>query len=257
MMIEGRTLEIVNKHTTAVPNAQIELTGIWRPPLSVMNSPDVPNIVSIIPPLYTDHQIGATCETGTLTPVPGDIKVLTTTAEAGATRISLSNSQNLNKNDLIQLGENDPDHTEIITVIALEGSTSQSQPTSITLSPAVAWTYKPGAQVRKINQVWNNSSLKLTVEAHKSHSCIFLNSLQDLDTANCLHILSSTGNAPGEYYQVRIFRAKSDEQGFYRLPLLQRVSQVRLYASKGGKNARVTMQPDYSLRTNQVNFVLK
>ena len=55
VFIAGRTARLLNNTSTPLPDVQITLTGIWRtpPPANVSMPADPPNIVALVPPLYS------------------------------------------------------------------------------------------------------------------------------------------------------------------------------------------------------------
>ena len=62
------------------------------------------------------------------------------------------------------------------------------------------------------------------------------------------------GGSPAEFHRVFLFAATADADGFYRLPPLNRVAQVRIRVDDGATPFDAVVTPDYGLYDNIVEF---
>ena len=92
-------------------------------------------------------------------------------------------------------------------------------------------------------------------DAIAGDTTIFVNSLAGLITANQVEV---SGGAPvNEYHNLQRYHATSNADGYYRLPLLSRVAQVRLEASDGVHTVTLDYRPDYTNRENRLDFTFR
>ena len=85
-------------------------------------------------------------------------------------------------------------------------------------------------------------------------TCVFLSDIAGLDTADTVAITG--GAAPREYQRVRTFTAVSNADGYFQLPPVSRVAQIRLAASAPALPAvTIEFQPNYSQRGNWLDIV--
>ena len=257
MIIQGRTVEEFKERTKAVPNAQIEVIGIWYTLSSVLEDKSLPNMIFIHPPLYKDRSPQTRCERGALSAVEGDDKVLLHPAQEGTNRIRLSNSKNLKPKNLLKINVVDNFREEILSVKKLDPGATPDQPAWVTVDWPLRFSHRDGALAQRLEPKWNGSAVELVRDGYQGDACLFLNSLKDLSLGSYVRIVTTQGDVADEYHRFSLFKTSSDNEGFYRLPPLQRVAQVQLCASNNGKKAQVTLQPDYSSPRNQVDFVLK
>lgn len=251
-------MEATKDGTQPAPHSRVEVIGIWRMLSTVLNkSPSSPSLVSIQPPLYADRAKNTRCFGGGVKAVAGDDKLLLEPAAAGATGIRLSDAKNLKPNDLLGLDFGDVHQEEMIAVKKIEAENAADLPAWVVLSWPLSQPHRGGKMAQRLERAWQDSPIELALDGHRGDACLFLSTLRGIAAGGYLRIVGSSLNAPDEYHRIRMFETKSDQEGFYQLPPLQRVAQVQLRASNKGKNAEVTLQPDYGLYRNQVDFVLK
>jgi hypothetical protein len=258
MIIHGRTMETTKFGAQPAPRSEVEIVGIWRTLSMVLNkSPAAPSLISIQPPLYADRAKSTPCLGGSMKPIQGDEKVLLEPAAAGATTLRLSDAKHLKPKDLLGIDFGDVHQEEVIGVKKIEAGSTADVPASVVLCWPLSRPHRRGNVVQRLERSWHDSAIELALEGHRGDACLFFNALDGIALGGHLRIVATSVSAPDEHHRVRIFKTKSDQQGFYQLPPLQRVAQVQLRATNNGKKAEVSLQPDYGVYRNQVDFVFK
>ena len=87
---------------------------------------------------------------------------------------------------------------------------------------------------------------------------VFLTGLNDLATATVAEI-TGTGITPAEFHAVSHYEGKSSADGYFRLPPVSRVAQLRLRAEGGGLPHPIatTLSPDYEHYENRVDVIYR
>src|SRR5262249_364813 len=153
MIIHGRTIELMNSGSKPLANAQIRIIGIWRTLSQVIKqSPAAPNLIFINPPLYGDRASASKtrCTGGDLT--WGHDKVLLNPVKGGTDKIRLSNSVNLNLNDLLKIDVGDPYREEVLTVTNIDAVANPDQPAWVSLSWPLMLSHREGKVVQRLKQ---------------------------------------------------------------------------------------------------------
>jgi hypothetical protein len=259
MIIQGRTMEASKERAKPAPHTRVEIVGIWRTLSQVVDKALSPaNVVSIYPPLYADWPSKARCQGGILTVIAEDNKILLDSAREGTNKIRLSNSKNLAARDLLRIDSEDAYREEVLGVQNIVAGTTGEQAAWATLEWPLASSHRAGTSVQRLAPRWHESSSReLVLDAYQGDRCLFLDVLQGLSSGGYVMIATSSDRPKHAYHRLALYETESDDDGFYRLPVLQRIAQVQLRASKNGKRAEVTLQPDYRVYRNQVDFVLR
>lgn len=252
-------MEQSKKGLVPVEGADVAVSGIWRTLPEVVDQKAVmPNVVSLHPPLYQDRGEGTPCKMGKLKSIEKDRKVLLEHASQGATKLRLSNVNNLKSSSLVRIDGNRPDKAEVVAIAAIEPTTAANQAGWVTVDWPLTWEHPAQAMIERLESEWRGITHTVRLEGHKGESCVFLDSIDDLATDAYVKIGKGSGKIPVEYHRLALFSTKSQEDGRYQFPLLQRVARLTITANKGeSKNKEQTWQPDYSLLFNQVDIVLK
>jgi hypothetical protein len=260
-VITGRTVRANGNTTTPLAGATVRVTGIWRtPPPANMDVPaDPPNLVSLRPPLYADRAVvTGHLQPRDLTPTVGDDKFLLEDILAGANPIRLSNRQNLAPGDMLLIDADQPDLTEFLAISTITGASTADQPARITLDYPVAWAHRRNAVVKKVSPLPPGAVQQFAVEALAGDTCVFLDDVAGLTAAHEVQITDGTN--PDESHSLQTFSATSDTDGYYRLPPLSRVAQLRIHVEKTVGVQTFTSQtefrPDYNLRENRLDLTL-
>jgi hypothetical protein len=259
MIIRGKVLEQSKKGFVPVEGAVVAVSGIWRTLPEVVNQKAaLPNMASLHPPLYRDRGEGTPCEMGKLKSVENDRKVFLHHAPQGTTKIRMSDVENLKPSSLVRIDGNRPDRAEVLAIAAIEPTTADNQPAWVTVDWPLMWEHPAQTMIERLEPEWSGIIHTVRLEGHKGESCVFLDSTDDLVTDAYVKIGKGSGKIPVEYHRLALFSTKSQQEGRYQFPLLQRVARLTITANKGrSKNNEQTWQPDYSLLFNQVDIVIK
>jgi hypothetical protein len=260
VVIMGRTVQTLSSSTTPLAGVTVRVTGIWRtpPPANVVVPAELPNLVSLRPPLYAgrDALVGRLRHRD-LPPVLGDDKALLDDTASGATPIRLSNRQNLTPGDSLLIDATSPDLTEFAVIQAIAGASTDAQPAQIALNFPLAYAHRRNAVVQRANpQPFGALARDFTQDGLVGDTCVFLQDLAGLASAREVRITGGPGLP--EDHSVRRFSVSSDADGFYRLPPLSRVAQLIMRAERVPFTpVEREFRPDYTRRENRVDFTFR
>jgi len=152
---------------------------------------------------------------------------------------------------LIDAGQSDL--AEFIEVSAVPTAGTADQPTLITLAYPTLLAHRRGSIVQPIKNPPPPGAPRQVdvVDAWAGDGCVFLDGPA---AAGGVQISD-------EYHELKTFEATSGPDGFYRLPPLERVAQLKIHAEKvvGAETFKtdVIFRPDYSRCENHLDLVLK
>ena len=260
VVITGRTVQALSTTTTPLAGATVRVTGIWRtpPPASVVVPPELPNLVSLQPPLYArrDALVGRLRHRD-LQPSVGDDKVLLDDTPSGVNAIRLSNRQNLGLGDILLIDATRPDLAEFLAIQTIVGASTVAQPARITLDFPLAYAHRRNALVLRVNpQPFGPPGRDFAQDGLAGDTCVFLQDLAGLAGAREVRITG--GPSLPEEHRVRHFSVSSDADGFYRLPPLSRVAQLVIRAESAPLTpVQREFRPDYTRRENRMDFTFR
>jgi len=265
--IRGRTVLTSGMTTLPLPGVTIRVTGIWPTFPSAHSSVPAgpPNLISLQPPLYFPRTAAAgRLRRRDVMQVTGEDKHLLEWLPIGSNALSLSDRVNLTAGDILLIDPLNPDITEYLTIGAIAGASTADQPARITLTYPTAHEHRSNTTVRKVTLQAPGSNNQLNRDAIVGDTCVFLASMNNLDSAMTVEITDGTN--PAEYHQLSRFSVTSDSAGYFQLPPLSRVAQLDIQAYDGGMHpppqptqptVTRTFSPDYSLRENHIDFTFK
>lgn len=257
VVISGRTVRVSAGTTQPVTGATVTVTGIWRtvPPANQSVNAAPPNLVLLQPPLYSGQAaLISQLQGQDLLPVAGDDKQLLDAVPAGANPIRLSNRQNLAVGDLLLIDAGNSDLAESLAIKAITGASTPDQPARVTLTYPLAYPHRQNTLIQKLNPQAPGVDEALADAAIAGDSCVFLNSVSGL--AGFSQVRLGGGSNPDAYHRVSLFTATSDADGYYRLPPLSRVAQLKLQVAKAAlKSVETEFRPDYTVRENRLDFI--
>ena len=254
-MISGRTVRFISGKSTPVAGASISLTEIQRTPTSVAIPP---NVVVFAPPIYEDRAALVHFVRRRDVAVIGSNKSLVDDVAEADNSIRLSDRLGLIVGDLIRIDGTDPELTEIIAIANFDSAIPPDQPSAIELDYPVARSHRSGTVVSQLNPLAPGAQQQLTVSADAGDTCVFLDGVAALSGASVVEV---TGPTKSEYHQVTSFDMVSDGDGYFRLPGLSRVAQLKILAEKliGAQLFATTtsFRPDYQQPENRLDLVLE
>lgn len=260
IVIRGRTVLANGNRRTAIPSASVTITGVWRtlPPADMVVPADPPNLVSLRPPLYFPRSAATDrLRRREMTPVLGEDKFLLEDSFSGTDTLRLSDRINLASGDTIVIDPLDPDIAEYLTISFVLGASTDDQPATVLLTYPAAKHHRANGIARKVIPQAPGSDNVFDRDAIIGDTCVFLNSMIDLDTANVVEIRG--GATLPEYHILGHFSVTSDADGYFRFPLLSRVAQVEIQADDGGAHPTITLifTPNYENKENRIDCVFR
>lgn len=248
--------------TTPVANASIAVQGIWRTAQDVRQHlpAAAAATVSLAPGLYTPRAVGAALAAQDLPAVTGDDKLLIDQTSSGDSFIGISNRLNLVAPPLpppysvLRIDAGTPEATEYIGLAGAGGLGGANEAGRVALDHALRMPHRRDALMQLVAPQPAAVPKFFADAGAPGDTCVFLSDIAGLDTADTVAITG--GAAPREYQRVRTFTAVSDADGYFQLPPVSRVAQIRLAASAPALPAvTIEFQPNYSQRGNWLDIV--
>jgi hypothetical protein len=257
VVLTGRT--VLQKATgyEALNGVRVRILSIWRQmpsPYEIIPSAD-PRLVFITPPLVFDRSAkDGQLHWYELHDLEDAGRTLLENVEPGSKSLHASNCRELDPEDLLALDYVDAERVEILSIEAV-ATMSESQSGTLEFTGPLQRAHRSGAPLEKVRRPDRRGvQHRLKEDARAGESCLFLDQLKNLETAHYVSISDNTENPP-EYHMVKLYEAKSNNQGYYRLPPLSRVAQVELQANyEELKPVNVVFSPDYRQTENRVDF---
>jgi hypothetical protein len=249
--------------TTPIANASIALQGLWRTTHDVQQHfPALaPNLVSLTPGLYAARGGGATLAAQALPVIAGDDKLLVSAAPPGDTFIDISDRQSLvappspPPHSVLRIDADHQSTAEHLTITAMAGLGAADEPGRVFLAHALNLPHGRGVRVQRVVPQLPAPAKAFTDSGIRGDVCVFVGDVAGLNTADTVVI--SGGPVAPEFQQVRLFTAISDADGYFQLPPLSRVAQIRLNASAAALTpVTIDFQPNYTQSQNWIDVVL-
>jgi hypothetical protein len=230
VVIHGRTVLQNVPDPEPIRDVEIRIVGIWlkMPSAYKTTSHEAANLIFITPPLFFDRSSKDTqLQRYNLSVLKDPGRTLLENVEPGSTSIYANSWQGLSKGDFVAIDLVDPERVELHAIETVPTG-SQAQPGRLGLAIPLQRAHRVGTRLQKANGPnTSGAAHNLQRDARAGESCLFLNKLQNLQTARQISIRDKSSNPP-EYHSIQLYRAKSNEQGYYRLPPLSRVAQLRI-----------------------------
>jgi hypothetical protein len=255
--IRGRAFrrDVVSNTSVPVANAKIAVQGFWRMLSEVRQHLPAhpPSLVALAPGLYAARATGATLVVLDLPPVSGDDKLLLADVSAGASSIRLSNIIGIAINTILLLDSGQPDKVEYLRVSVIEAGVGVGEAATIGFDFPLRFAHRAGARVQRVIPQAPGAGKTVTVDAAIGDSTAFLSNVAGLATAMTVRI--ADGVQPDEYQRVRTYEVASDAAGYFQLPEITRIAQLRVQASAPAMTAlTIDVQPDYTERGNWLDI---
>jgi hypothetical protein len=248
--------------TTPVANASIVVQGIWRTAQDVRQHLPAATAatVSLAPGLYAARTIGAALAAQDLPAIVGDDKFLVDQASSGDSSVGISDRLALvvppspPPHSVLRIDAGNPETAEYIGLAGASGPGGVNEPGRAALDHALRMPHRRHALVELVAPQSTAAPKFFADAGAPGDTCVFLSDTAGLDTAATVAI--SGGTAAPEYQRVRTFVAVSDADGYFQLPPVSRIAQIRLEASAPALPAvTIEFQPDYSRRGNWLDIV--
>jgi hypothetical protein len=230
-----RTLQLGGQNRPiALPGATVEISSIWRTTQDLSGAAAAPDIVSLRPSLYAERpQPGTTVEPVTMTPVAEPERLLTRTAEPGASVLEVGRTGALASGSIAGIEVADADRVEYIEVANVVGPADPGSPAALLLAFPVQNRHREGATVREVTAaVLGPPAANLDVKGLPGDATALVDTVAPFATEPVVRI--SGGSAPDEFVSALPYRTLTDAEGYGYLPPLTRVAGVEIAASAPG-----------------------
>jgi hypothetical protein len=258
--VTGRTLRRASLTPGVVAGATVEIVGVWTsfPPADVDPAAVMaaPNLAALAPPCYAARAVGpAQLRQRDVVPVVGREQTLLLSANAGASRLRLSNRMGIAAGGLLVIDRDDPARRERILISGVNMDSDPDQSAWVTLSHPLAYTHWDGASCQPANLLPPGAAHGLTRATIPGDETVFLSGTGGLAAGVTVELDDGVG-AP-EYHDATLYRTVSDARGFFRLPPIARVAMVAVHAQRLGlvSPADERFTPDYRLAENRLAVV--
>ncbi len=259
--LRGRVVQVAGSNRIPLGAADVRVLAMWPvfPPADV--DPDTvieaPDLVSLSSGLYAER-IPAVDQLRrrVLGIAVGDEKVLQQRGVAGQRTLRVSDRINLNPGDLLAIQPGHPELAEYIVVSDVNGAATADQAATVTLNYPLNVSHPAGATVVPASlqaQAADNPISRAGIPGDRTVFCTALTGLTD---GSVVEIIGS-GNP--EYHSIALYQTITDADGYFRLPAIARVAQLRLEADRAdlAQPQELDFSPDYDAAEQRLDIVVQ
>lgn len=259
--VKGRVVQINGADRIPLDAADVQIQGVWPtfPPANVdpIDVIQVPNLVALSSGLYADRV--ATVDQvrrRVIGIVFGEEKTLLRSASAGQRRLQVSDRVNLNVGDLLAIQTNHVELAEYIVIADIDGASTADQAATITLNYPLQHSHPRAITVVRATlqaQAADNPLSRTGIPGDQSIFCDTLNGLADGS------VIEITGSDDPEYHRMRRYHVTTDAEGYFRLPPIARVAQLRLEADRADLLAPhiLDFSPNYDVAEQRLDILVQ
>lgn len=212
-------------------------------------TPDARIAVAFPSPCYASRAIDDECRVVTIANGVAADKHLVMSAEHDLRHIQLDDAEGLAVGDLIEIDEGAL--SELIEITAIDevadaAHVNQSNAwMDITLAHALMLRHAPGAIVRQRTAAAPGPIKRVRLDAIRGDACLLVDDIGGWNVNDVIRIRSAAG--ADEYHRIDFYNTVSDNDGYYRLPPINRVGQLSISATQGTlSGAARRIIPDYT-----------
>lgn len=169
-------------------------------------------------------------------------------------KVRISDSVGLAIGDILAIDVEDKTVTEYAEIHTIVGSGTPDQPSVVELKLPLRYDHREGIRVEKTNPQPPGPVNQVDQDGLQGDVCVFADGVNGIVSGDQIEI---TDGLVSEYHTAKAFQVQSDAEGFYSFPPLHRIAQLKVRAELVGKSQELVFQPDYSVRENRLDFVLK
>jgi hypothetical protein len=239
-----RRLPVMPPQFVPAPAAQIGIRGYWASyPAATSSAPLAPDFCAIDPPLYLDHDAGATVEGCAITLV-GPNGTLEQTAEPGSDEIVISANvaSTLIPGDLIGIDDPARAEHEVVMFADFVPPVDLSVPSRIRLHTPTAVLHRAQVQVRAASAGAFVPAGATTRESQAGDATLFASNLAALATQGWLIVARATRPDVHRFRQIPqspnnatfLHPVAIDADGRFEWPAVARVAQLRIAVVHAG-----------------------
>lgn len=257
LQIRGRVMfRKPNGDLDVANNANVSLTSIWRrmPTLTVPVPPQPPNVLALSVPLYADRLTATdSVRPTTLNANMPAFKRLARPAAAGDRVLYLTDRAGIAANPVLGIDRPDAERVEHVVVTAVDPSVPVTAAGTATLAYPLALAHAAGAPVVPVTPVPAGGTVNLALDAIAGDTSLILASMAGLGAPVPVEI---SGSGVREFHSAAPPIATTNGEGFYRLPPIARVAQLRMRFDFGALAPEFEIVAlDYSAREQRVDVV--
>jgi hypothetical protein len=252
-----------------VLNASITLADFWRTHRAIRNRSIVGGVpvgdmtgpaprrfaLALAQGMLAARPAGASAASVPLSIAAGDEKPLLAAAPADDSSVRLANRVGLFPTSILRIDAEDAEGSELHTVDALlPPAIPATEPSTVRLDHALLSSHAPGARVDHMTiPAGPLPPIPLLDAAERGDRTLLLNALPSTGTTGTR---ISGGGVDDEYHDCSLYAATADSAGYFRLPPLHRLAQVRLDVSDGVTTSSFFVDPDYTTREQWLDLVI-
>lgn len=258
--IQGTIVKRSREGFQSVAGARARVTGIWRqlPSASVVSPPEPANILSTTSALSNSYKAPSSeVFPVTLSETAPDPVTLATSAAAGSYVITLDGLPALTPGNLISLSPDDSARDELHEVLSHQVASFDS--VELRLGTPLAWSHRAGTRARVMTITHTGPANSLSIDAAAGDRMLFCKTLSSIEDMAAVKVSSgpSSSGSEKEYHWIRLYDVHSDSDGFYRLPPISRIAQMRIDTDLDGDVAATrVIAPRYPAYEQQIDFIL-
>lgn len=261
--VRGRTAIVAGTHTNGLSGATVEVTDYWPTLDSTTGAGNATNMLHLQPPLYSRRVAGTdTLRRREVTGVAGQDKTLQVEAVAGSNRLRLSDRVGVGANTVLWVEPDDGELMEYVEVAVMSGGTTPDQPVTVELTYPLAFTHRATTRVRvgNVGPVLpppSGFTKQFDRDALPGDEVVFLNNVTNVSVATVVEVRGASG--PREFHRFSRYRTTSNSEGYFVLPPVSRVAQLRLTATHAPNTAPAPqlLSVRYGLGDNRIDFIFR
>jgi hypothetical protein len=226
----------VVSHTGVVrAGAAITLDGVWLTLADLLAAPAAANLVALASPLYADRTAAATVRSQALVEAaPAEAKRLLQPAGIGDAAVRLSDQMALALGDIVAFDPDDPERAEYIAVTGFsDAGSGPDLPVTAGLAFPLRRPHPAGATAIRMQPSPAGAANPLARPARAGDRTLFPAAMAGITPATTAIVVA--GGAPDEYHAAGIVATASDGAGYFTLPPVHRVAQLRLRVQHGAE----------------------
>jgi hypothetical protein len=259
--LRGRVVKVDGGKRVLLPDVTVSIAGVWStfpgPEVDAQSEMEQPNLIYLTPGLYAERTKGAStlkrCE---MVLSNGVEKTVVTPAPRGTRQIAVSDRVGLGVGDVLAVEPGHPELAEFIRISQINGSLSENLPATVTLAYPLANDHIEGTNAVRAELVDRGPENVLARDASPEDRVAFLNEMAELDSATKVEL---GGAGQLEYHSMQRYATKTNEDGYFRLPPISRVAQLRLHAELSNIPAasldKLVVSLDYRYPENHFDIV--
>ena len=227
--ISGRT---VSRTGVVRAGTSVTVDGIWLTLADVLAGPPAAaNLITILSPLYANRDTtGTVAQQNLPSAPPAEAKTLTQPGNVGDTTIGVSDQVALAIGTIVVVDGQDPQRAEYLPITAITSlGPGATFPAVLGLAFPLSRPHAAGAPVIRIVPPVAGAANPLSRATSTGDATLFPASMAGLD-ASMTGVVISGGGGVAEYHAASLIVASTDASGFFALPPIHRVAQLRLRA---------------------------